>query len=206
MIHKLLTRGKNRFSLPFFLFISTVFLVFTGCIPTKKIVYVEAEEGGKTEHQVQSWEYHIKTGDRFYIKVTDPETSISFSQSTAGIAAQGDKTNNLVQQGPSVHDYLVTEDGQIDYPVLGKIPAEGKTIQELITFIEEKSKGYYSNPSVKVFMTNYNVTVLGEVNNPGTYQLITNHPTFFDAVGQARDLTDYANRSSVKIIRKRGNE
>ncbi|MGB0390739.1 MAG: polysaccharide biosynthesis/export family protein [Salibacteraceae bacterium] len=174
-------------------------LLFTSCIPTKKIVYLDSEEF-KAPYSLDSWEYKIRTGDRFYIKITDPNAGITFGQSM-DVNVQTDDAVNLIQQIPSVHDYIVLEDGSIDLPLLGKISAKDKTVMELTTLIRESCAGYITSPSVKLFMTNYNVTLLGEFNKPGQYQLITNKPTIFDAIGMGNDFTDYARREKVKLIR-----
>ena len=189
-------RLKNINTIP----ILFVLVFYTSCIPTKKIVYLEAEEDKATELTINDWVYKIKAGDRFYIKVTDPLSGVTpriMEQS----GEQGQRIN-LIQQSPSLHDYLVLEDGTIDYPLLGKIKASGKSIIDLRKEIEKACEGVIKNPSIKLFMTNYNVTVLGEANSPGFSQLITDRPTFFDAIGLASDLTDFANRKKVKVIRK----
>jgi polysaccharide export outer membrane protein len=178
--------------------------LFSSCIPTKKITYLsDVSEGSK--FAVQDLNYLIRPGDRFYIKVVDPmaNSMIGSMESSSGSATQ---TVNVINQAPTIHDFIVKEDGKIDYPMIGEIDAAGKTITELRTEIYEKCKGYITNPSVKIYMTNYNVTILGEVNNPGFYQLITNNPTIFDAIGLASDLTDFANRKVIKLIRKNEGE
>lgn len=179
-------------------------LLFASCIPTKKIVYLKGDENDKTIG-VDNWEYKIRTGDRFYIKITDPSAGVSFGQEIE-TSSQKDNSTNLIYQTPSVHDYIVLEDGFIDLPLLGKISAKEKTVMELTTTIREACVGYISNPSIKLFMTNYNVTLLGEFNSPGQYQLITLRPTLFDAIGLGNDLTDFANRKKVKLIRRNGDK
>ncbi len=188
-----------------------IVLIFIGlgmsmssCIPTKKIVYLEGESFEKP-YTVDSWEYKIRPGDRFYIKITDPSEGVSFGEGME-MNSQTDKTVNLIHQVPSVHDFIVLDDGFIDLPLLGKILAKDKTIMQLTQSIKKACQGYISNPSVKLYMTNYNVTLLGEFNAPGQYQLITHKPTIFDAIGLGNDLTDFANRKQVKLIRKNGNK
>jgi polysaccharide export outer membrane protein len=153
------------------------------------------------QFSTQELQYKIRTGDRFYIKVTDPLANLNIGGMESP-SSNSQQTMNILTQSPSVHDYLVKENGKIDYPLIGEVEAENKTISELYVEFYEKCKGYIANPEVKIFMTNYNVTVLGEVNNPGFYQLITNNPTIFDAIGLASDLTDFANRKVIKLIRK----
>ncbi|MBL4710641.1 MAG: polysaccharide biosynthesis/export family protein [Flavobacteriales bacterium] len=178
----------------------------SSCISTKKIVYVESKTNENTSqtYTPQKRVYKIKPGDRFYIKITDALSDISFDVLNGGASSKVGQQANVILQTPTIQDYLVNENGKIDFPLLGDIDAEGKTITELTNHVKESCKGYISNPSVKLYMTNYNITILGEVNNPSVFQLITHTPTFFDAVGLAKDLTDFADRKRVKIIRREG--
>jgi polysaccharide biosynthesis/export protein len=186
------------------MFIVVISCPFYSCIPTKKITYLhDAEEG--SNYSVQNINYVIRPGDRFYIKVIDPLAN-SVLGGLEMTSSSSQQTPNMISQTMSVHDYIVRPDGKIDYPMIGEIEAVGKTIAELHNEIYEKCKGYINNPSVKIYMTNYNVTVLGEVNSPGLYQLITNNPTIFDAIGLAKDLTDFANRKEIKLIRNNGKD
>ncbi len=185
-------------------------IFFTGCIlfsciPTKKVVYVQDDdkEGEVATYKPIDFHYKVSKGDRFYLKVTDISSGLSFGSSDISMPKE-EQANNVIQQSPSVQDYLVLEDGTIDYPVIGRIPAEGLTMDELQASIRKKCEGFISNPSIKLFMTNFNVTVLGEVNSSGFFQLITDRPTLFDAIGQAKDMTDFADRKRVKIIRRVG--
>ena len=183
-----------------------VFASLSSCIATKKIVYVE-EDGTTNTVQTytpQNWVYKINPGDRFYIKITDPLSNVSLGIENGGASTEGGQQSNIIFQSPSIHDYLVNESGYIDIPLLGEIDAKGKTISELTSHIKESCKGYISNPSIKLYMTNYNVTVLGEVNSPSFLQIITHNPTFFDAIGLSKDLTDFGDRKRIKVIRKVG--
>jgi len=177
-------------------------LVISSCIPAKKVAYLEGDGTKDTlTLKTSEWVYKVRVGDRFYIRVIDPLATISLSSGKES-DQQNREIENQIQQIPSVRDYIVLEDGTLDIPVLGKIEAEGKTIQEITSAVYAACKGYISQPSIKLYMTNYNVTVLGEVKSPGLYQLITPRPDFFDAIAMANDMTDFANRKRVKLIRK----
>jgi polysaccharide export outer membrane protein len=204
----LLSISRKKSKVIQFLSLISITLYLSSCIATKRVVYVEdkKKEDKSETYTTQELVYKIIPGDRFYIKITDPLSTISLGTSDVSSATKSSISANIIIQSPSVQDYLVNENGSIDYPLLGEIKAEGKTIAELITHIKESCKGYIGNPSVKLYMTNYNVTVLGEVNNPNRFQMITYKPTFFDAVGLANDLTDFADRKRVKIIRTSGDK
>lgn len=206
MIHQ--SNYKTKSKLSCFLILFSLIVSFSSCIATKKVVYVEksANDNSTQTYSPQSWKHKIEVGDRFYINVTDPLSEVSLGINAVNPSTKMGQQSNIILQSPSIQDYLVKENGKIDIPLLGEIEAEGKTISELTTFIKESCKGYISNPSVKLFMTNYNVTVLGEVFRPDMFQLVTQNPNFFDAIGLAGDMTDFANRKRVKIIRKVGDK
>ncbi|MEL7220596.1 MAG: polysaccharide biosynthesis/export family protein [Bacteroidota bacterium] len=98
--------------------------------------------------------------------------------------------------------YLVNSEGTIDFPILGKIQAAGKTTEELKLDLIERLKPYLKEPVVVVRYLNFRVTVLGEVFRPGTLLFPNERVTVLDAIGQAGDLTPYGNRTNVLIVRE----
>lgn len=187
-----------------FLLLAVLFASLSSCIATNKIVYVEENHTSSVTqtYTPQNWEHKIEPGDRFFIQITDPLSNVAIGISGENPTSAGEQQVNIILQSPTIQDYLVNDSGMIDFPLLGNIEVQGKTISELTKHIRVSCKGFIANPSIKLYMTNYNVTVLGEVNNPSFLQMITYKPTFFDAIGLANDLTDFAERKRVKIIRK----
>jgi polysaccharide export outer membrane protein len=104
---------------------------------------------------------------------------------------------------PALAGFLVDMDGNIDIPIVGKIFVEGQTIFEARETIEENAAKYFIDPAIRVFMMNYYVTILGEVNLPGRYQVLNHRINVFEAMGLAGDATDFASRETVKIVRNR---
>lgn len=102
--------------------------------------------------------------------------------------------------------YLVNSGGVIDFPVLGEIGVAGKTMDELKTALADELKVYLKDPVIVVRFLNFRVTVLGEVNHPSTFFLSNERVTLLDALGQAGDLTSYANRKNVLVIREQNGE
>lgn len=99
--------------------------------------------------------------------------------------------------------YFVDQEGAIDFPVLGRIPVEGKTLEEAKLDILSRLKTYLKDPVVNIRYLNFKVTVLGEVNFPGTLRLSNKRVTLLEALGMAGDLTNYANRLSILVIREK---
>lgn len=104
--------------------------------------------------------------------------------------------------------YLVSNDGTIDFPVLGTLQVGGLTKLECEKRIHDKILPYLNaneNPVVTVRMSNYKISVLGEVNRPGMFTVGNEKINIFEALAQAGDLTIYGVRNNVKLIREDAN-
>src|SRR5690606_37368657 len=97
---------------------------------------------------------------------------------------------------------LVDSQGKIAYPQLGEIVVENLTVSDVRNIIQEKINKYLESASVFVKLVNRNISVLGEVRNPGQKSMVKNQLTIFEALGTAGDITDYGNRKNVKLIRE----
>lgn len=122
---------------------------------------------------------------KLFTPVTDSKSSISYS---SGFAARG--------------GYLVDLNGLIALPYIGKIQVSGKTRNEVEKLIEQKLSEYLKDPIIQIQIVNFKITVLGEVNRPGTYNIPNEKSTIFEALGIAGDLTLAGKRKTVKIIRE----
>ena len=101
--------------------------------------------------------------------------------------------------------YLVDNNGYINFPVVGKLKVAGLTKTECQDLILEKIRPFMAeseNPVVTVIMSSYSVSVLGEVNRPGSFQVGREKITILEALSQAGDLTIYGVRDKVKLIRE----
>jgi polysaccharide export outer membrane protein len=100
--------------------------------------------------------------------------------------------------------YIVDRDGFLHLPVIGKIKAQGLTISELQQLVYKKIEEtkYLNEFSVEVRFLSFRVTVLGEVNAPGTYIITNRKLTILEALGLARDLTLFSNRDNILVVRE----
>ncbi len=106
--------------------------------------------------------------------------------------------------GQSNIQYIVDLNGNIDFPVLGSIKAEGLTRQQLQTALVSKLTAYIKDPSVSIRSLQFNVNMLGEVKSPGVKSFPTDKVTILDAIGVSGDLTDDGKRKDVTVIRQEG--
>lgn len=142
---------------------------------------------------------HIQEGDELLILVSAlDEIAVSpFNLSTMNKSNSEMKTSEPVR--PS--EYVVNSDGYINFPVLGEISAKGKTNQELRKDLESRLKEYLVDPLVSVTLKNFNISILGEVKNPGQKTSTTQKINIFQALALAGDMTENGDRTKVKLIR-----
>lgn len=108
-------------------------------------------------------------------------------------------SNNSQQQA-----YLVDNDGNINFPIFGKLNVAGKSRSELTEFLTHRIAQDVINPIVNIRIVNYKVTVLGEVNRPGSYTIEGERVTLPEALGLAGDMTIYGKRNDIIILREVG--
>ncbi len=184
-----------------YLLFSLLLLALTSCVPYRDLVnFNQAVPQSKTEDIENALELKIQPKDLLRIQVlsVDPMAAAPFNEVAAG-GGVGQISNQNMQlfQG-----YLVDLDGYVDLPLLGRIKAAGQTVESLQFLIRGKLQEYLRDPVVNVRYLNFKVTVLGEVAMPGVIPLPNSRVTLLDALGMAGDLTDYADRSSVMVVRE----
>jgi polysaccharide export outer membrane protein len=191
---------RNKSATASWMFLCGILLMmsFTSCINTRKAVYFNNIGDGSITNNFQDYEPVIQKNDLLSISVTslNPEASVIFNApnfTTPGVAVSAQATG-----------YLVDEDGSIRFPVLGSIPAKGLTKKQLTTNItkELQDKKLLVDPIVNIRFLNYRVTVLGEVKNPSVVIVPNEKISLMEAIGLAGDLTIYAKRDNVLIIRE----
>lgn len=120
-----------------------------------------------------------------------PATNASFATGSTSIMASQDQQN-----------YVVNKNGDIDFPVLGKLHVEGMTTIELKDYLTKLISERVEDPKVKVRLINFKVNVMGEVRNPHAIQVWTERFSVFDALAAAGDMNEYGRRDNVIIMRE----
>ncbi|TLX75658.1 polysaccharide export protein [Labilibacter sediminis] len=187
----------------FFLFLV---VSMSSCISLKKSIYLQgdfAKELEKIEnaYEIKESEYLIKPNDNLYIRVTstDERTSrfFNFDSST---------TNGRIDNpmGAALAGYRVDLDGSIHFPFIGKIYIEGLTLAEVQEKMQLAVSKYLEDNSVDVKLLNDNISIIGEVKAPGRFLLYAEEVNILEAISMAGDMTDFADRKTVRLIRKDG--
>ena len=114
----------------------------------------------------------------------------------------------LQQSYGQVHHYLVENDGTIDFPIVGRVPLAGLTIEQANATIKAKIAPYFKDPSdyiVNTIIENFVITVMGEVKHPNSFTITRNKCTVLEALALAGDMTIYGKRDNVKLLREMDN-
>ena len=182
---------------------SLAVLLMAGCTSYKNVPYMQdTEVMGKMEEKLPMYDARIMPKDLLTITVNtiDPESAAPFNLTvqTAYSAAR-----TALTQQPTLQQYLVSNEGTIDFPVLGTLNVGGLTKGETEDLIREKLDDYLEEtPIVTVRMTNYRISVLGEVQRPGVFTISNEKISIFEALAMAGDLTIWGKRDNVKLIRE----
>ena len=177
-------------TIPFFFLV----LLFS-CASRKDMIYYQDIDNLGGQAKSTSYEIKIQPDDLLMISVyaEDPEIAKSFSLNTS--SASG----TVVSPG-SV--YLVDANGYIDFPSLGKMKVSGLTRTEVLQLLETKISRYIKKPIISLSITNFKVSVHGEVNRPGTYPVVSERITLIEVLSMAGDLTINGKRDNILIIRE----
>jgi polysaccharide export outer membrane protein len=192
------------------LFNLLVILLFcSSCYYQKKLIYFQDNDFSYVQPtfvENQRSVYKIQPNDVLSIKVkssTDAQVSDIFNIIATTQQATFANPGNLYLEG-----YSVDEQGRVLLPILGQVTVKDLTMDEVQTLIQTNANKYLKNATVVVKLISFKITVLGEVNNPGYHYVYNNQATVLEALGLAGDLTIFANRKNVKLIRPvaRGSE
>ena len=164
-----------------------------GCASSKKVTYFQDEEGRNINETLLNYEPTIQKGDILSINVTAIE-------SEAAVPFNIYESQGTINKVPL--PYIVNADGKINFPVIGNILVSQITTKQLTNKLTELLLPYLKNPIVNIRLTNFKITVLGEVKSPGSYPVLNERISIIEALGLAGDLTIYGKRKSVTLIRE----
>ena len=199
---------KQRYNLmkKFFLpiVVLTMVVLLGSCSSGKDVPYFQNIDEISLAGSKGLYDAKIMPKDMLTITVstTDPAATAPFNLSVGNtVGASGQLSNG----GGNLQGYLVDNDGNINFPVIGHMHVQGMTKSQCQDMIREKLLPYMAateNPIVTVRMSSYRVTVTGEVNRPGVIPVSTEKMSIVEALAQAGDLTVYGKRDNIMLIRE----
>lgn len=180
-------------------------LLGSSCSSYKDVPYMQDIETVNQAVQLQPlYDANIMPKDLLSITIntTDPQAAAPFNL-TMQTPMNTASANIYTTTQPSLQQYLVNNAGEIDFPVLGRLKVGGLTKNEAEALIREKLQPYLKEqPIVTVRMINYKISVLGEVNRPGTFTVSNEKVNVLEALAMAGDMTVYGLRDNVKLVRE----
>ncbi|MER3465121.1 MAG: hypothetical protein C4329_12620 [Chitinophagaceae bacterium] len=184
-----------------FLFVALLGFVLTSCLTQRKAEsnhnYLEDIKDTSFKKNVYSAEPIIQKADllsiQIYSAAIDPKVDQLYNLPVQNSASQ----SNTQLQG-----FLVDQQGNIEYPRIGLVHAEGLTKSELTEVIKGKLTGQLTNPTVFIRFLNFSVTVLGEVGTQGKINIPSERVTILEAIGLAGGVTEYGKVKEVRVLRE----
>lgn len=167
-------------------------ILITSCVSKKDMVYFQNEEAVQNE-VLKNYAPKIQTDDilAIYVSAQDTEAAAPFNLFQAGGQTSANKPIT----------YLVDIHGEITFPILGQLKVEGLTTNELKNYLTGKLESQLKDPVVTIRLENFRITVLGEVKNPGAFNVASERISIPEAIGLAGDLTIQGKRKNVLLIR-----
>ena len=199
-----MTKKKYKYLYRHVLALLSVVFLFSSC-SVKNFAYFQGAKNVDLNKTTAFYDARIMPKDQLDIRVytISPEASAPFNMSSVSVSSAN--TGGTSASSGSSQSYLVSNDGTINFPVLGRIKVVGLTKDECEDMILEQIRPYMApseKPIVTVRQANYTVTVLGEVGSPGTIQVTREKINIYEALAQAGDLTVTGKRVNVKLFRE----
>lgn len=177
-------------------------LVISSCTSYKDIVYFQNIDDVQLKQLTSEFEAVIKKDDRLTIVVSGPDKTVTapYNLTLSEMGTNGGGYSANPEQ--TTLSYLVDVNGDIEFPILGKIHVEGMTRSQLVSYLTAEIGKDVQDPIVYVSFRNYKITVLGEVRSPGTFSIDSEKINILQALGKAGDLNLTAERDGILLIRE----
>ena len=180
------------------IFLLLIFCLAFSCKPKKNMIYMSNHNFDQEVNQARYTGLRIKEADVLSISVSAFDELAIKPFNTNTVAT----TNDTEKEGDSGSgSYIVSPEGYITMPVLGKIYCLGMTKKQLKEDLEERLKTYLTDPMVDVRLTNFSISVLGAVGSPGQKNSNKENLNLFQALALAGDMSPSADRTNVKLLR-----
>lgn len=185
-----------------------VMLLLGACNAQKNVLYLQDVESGSEIVLPDNYIMRLKPLDQITVTISsrNPELAKPFNSSSSYASLFGaSTTTGSLASSANLQVLTVSEEGYITLPILGDVRCEGMTRDELATEVERLivEGGYLADPQVNVRFAELTISIVGEVNKPGRYDVRKDQMTIFEALALAGDMTIYGNRESVAVIREK---
>lgn len=184
-----------------------ILAVVSSCSNYKDFTYLQdvADVETMTIDQIPQVKAHKGDVLNIYVSSRNPESAVPFNLTARGYMPGSSNSNQFTTNATQrTLGYTVDESGNIEFPQLGTVHVEGRSRDEISTFIKDKLRDtdLLKDAIVTVEFQNLKISVTGEVNHAGSFAMNNDHTTLFEALAMAGDLTAYGRRDRVAVIRE----
>lgn len=177
-------------------------VVFASCVPQKKMLYLKnaemaAENISKEYVNDRTIDYKLQPGDNLYIHVVNTIDERGAASINGDVRGYLSSDANIYLQTTTID-----KEGCIEMPLVGKIEVKNLTVEEAKNKLQTSINTYINGSMLVVKLASFNVTLLGEVGRPGMYKVYQSQINLFEAMSLAGNMTNFAKKSEVKIIRQ----
>jgi len=182
---------KNNFRI---VLILSAFLSFQSCITRNNIAYLQNDLNEKYETKLTT--YRLQPNDYVYVRLFSQDKDIN------ELLNFGGQTQMTGNQSENLFQFMVSDQGYVDIPQLDSVFVLNKTIDEAKAEVQKVLDASYSDSRVDVRLARFNFTILGEVEQAGTFTINANRISIIEAIATAGDFSTFADRKNVKIVRQ----
>ena len=181
-------------------------VVLSSCVPQKKMLLLKemqmATENTSIEYQNErTLDYKIQPGDNLFIRAT------SIIDEKNSVLLNGDARGNYLTSDASIYlnSYTVNKEGFIDYPLTGLVEVKNLTVEEAKEKLQNVLSKYVKETSLMVKLSNFDLTIIGEVTHPGKFKIYQSEIGILEALALAGNVTNFAKTDNVKLVRRTDN-
>lgn len=182
-------------------------LVFSSCVPQKKMLLLKememAAENKSIDYQNErTLNYKIQPGDNLFIRATS-----IIDEKTSSLLNGGGTSGNYLNSDASIYlnSYTVNKEGYIDYPLTGLVEVKNLTVEQVKERLQNELSKYVKEVALMVKLSNFDITIIGEVHRPGKYKIYQSEINLIEAIAMASNFTNFAKTESVKLVRHTDN-
>jgi polysaccharide export outer membrane protein len=190
----------KEFNRRFLVLIIMFSIIGMSCTRQKKMVFLQGAgmKDSTSQFTNQMAQYKIHSGDVLDIKIISLNKDITL---LFNIDNETNLNNYNNEAALYYRGYTVNEKGIVIIPMIGEVVALGLTLEEMQATVQNKVNEMLKEAQVLVRFGGFKFTVIGEVNRPGMFYVYNNRLTLLEAIGQAGNITDVANRENILIVR-----
>lgn len=182
-------------------------VLFASCVPQKKMLYLKDAQMATENNSInyineRTVNYKLQPGDNLFIRFNTID-----ERSAAALTGESGAVRSTMSSDASIYlqSYTLDEEGYIELPLIGKVELKNLTIDQAKDRMQTALDQYVNQTTIIVKLSNFNLTVLGEVARPGMYKVYQSQINLFEAISLAGNMTNFAKRDNVKIVRQTDN-